>query len=58
MESVYLETMFEGGAFIEWCIHDYLLSSGKTILEEYYSSHFDRLTRNERDILQSHMKAC
>jgi len=52
------EALDEGGAFIEWYIHDYLLSSGKTILEEYYSSHLNRLTGNEREILRSHMKAC
>lgn len=52
------EALNEGGAFIEWYLHDYLLSSGKTILEDYYSSHFNRLTGNEREILRSHMKAC
>jgi hypothetical protein len=52
------EAQNEGVAFIEWFVHDYLLSSGKTILEEYYSSHLKRLTRNEIDILKSHMKAC
>jgi hypothetical protein len=52
------EALDDGGAFIEWYIHDYLLSSGKTILEEYYSSHFNGLTGNEREILRAHMKAC
>ena len=52
------EAQNEGRAFIEWFIHDYLLSSGRTILEEYYSSHLKRLTRNGMEILKSHMKAC
>lgn len=43
------------GAFTEWFLNDFLLPSGKTIMEEFYSAQFSRLTPEERAILEAHM---
>ena len=43
------------GAFTEWFLNDFLLPSGKTIVEEFYSAQFSRLTPEERAILEAHM---
>lgn len=43
------------GAFTEWFLNDFLLPSGKTIMEEFYSAQFSRLTPEERATLEAHM---
>jgi hypothetical protein len=43
------------GAFTEWFLNDFLLPSGKTIMEEFYSAQFSRLKPVERAILEAHM---
>jgi tetratricopeptide (TPR) repeat protein len=43
------------GNFVEWFINDYLLPSGKTIIEDFYSVMFNTLSVEERTILEAHM---
>lgn len=45
----------EFGAFLEWFIHDRILKSGKTIVEEFYQENFRRLSQEERNILEAEM---
>lgn len=45
----------EKGGFIEWFVNDYILPSGKTIIEDFYSKTFNRLTDEEKAILESYM---
>lgn len=52
------EAQDDGGAFMAWYIHDYSLSTGKTILEQFYESHANRLKDDEKAFLQSDMKTC
>ncbi len=49
------EALQEQGDFIEWFITDYHLSSGKTIIEEYYSLMSGKLGAEEKAILESRM---
>ncbi len=46
------------GSFTEWFIIDYLSPSGKTILEKFYSEMFNKLTDEEKKMLESHMTTC
>lgn len=43
------------GAFLEWFIHDRILKSGKTIVEEFYQENFRRLSQEERNIIEAEM---
>lgn len=51
------EAMEDSGRFIEWYIHDYLLPSGKTIIESYYEKQFSALSSDNQEILESLMQA-
>lgn len=43
------------GDFDEWYLNDYYLPSGMTIMQDFYSTMFDKLTEEERKILDSYM---
>ncbi len=43
------ETTF--GFFLDWFIHDFILKSGVTIIEEYYQEKKDRLSQEELSLL-------
>lgn len=47
----------DGGAFTEWYVNDYLLPSGRTIIEDFYTKNFNRLKDNEKRLLEAHMQA-
>ncbi len=43
------------GAFLEWFVHDFVLKSGLTVLEEYCQEKKDRLSREELSLLNYEM---
>lgn len=49
--------MEDKGGFMEWFIIDYILPSGRSILKEFYSEMFNKLTDEEKRILESQMSS-
>ncbi|MBI4745045.1 MAG: SEC-C domain-containing protein [Deltaproteobacteria bacterium] len=49
------EEDIEFGVFLDWFIHDFLLKSGKTVVEEFYQENFRRISGEEKAVLESEM---